>query len=91
MNDFQSKLPIYQATRSKDFPAFLIVYCGHDNCPGTKADRPFLVSEREWLRPQRLTSRRTNRSYTVVGRACPYCFRSGRIPARRTIAGRPPS
>lgn len=85
MNDFESTLPVYKAKRSKDFPAFLIVYCPHDDCPGTKADRPFLVAEREWIRPQRLTAHRTGRSYTLVGRSCPYCFRVGRLPRRASI------
>jgi hypothetical protein len=87
MNDrpFVSKLPPYQATRSKDFPAFLVVFCGYDDCPGTKADRPFLVAEREWMRPNRLTRERDGKVVIVVGRSCPYCFRTGRLPLRGRI------
>lgn len=85
MNDFESKLKPFRAQRSKDFPAFLIVYCGHDDCPGTKAGRPFLVAEREWLRPQTLTKTKSGTHYKVYGRACPYCFRTGRLPKRVEI------
>ena len=83
---FVSKLPVFEAQRSKDFPAFLIVYCPREDCPGTKGDRPFLVAEREWMRPQRLerTDSKGQR-IIVVGRSCPYCFRASRIPARKGI------
>lgn len=85
MDEFESKLKPFTATRSKDFPGYLIIRCGHEDCPSTKADRVFLVSEREWLRPQRLTANKTKRSYTVIGRPCPYCFRTGRLPKRAAI------
>ena len=85
MSDFESKLPVYQAKRSESFPKFLVVYCGHKDCQGTAAGRPFLVSEKEWLRPRRVFNERSGKTTTIVGRACPYCFRAGRIPARREI------
>jgi hypothetical protein len=84
-DEFVSKLPRYQATRSQDFPGFLIVRCGYADCPGTAADRPFLVSEREWLRPRRVTDKKLFKTTVIIGRSCPYCFRTGRIPARREI------
>jgi len=87
MNDFISRLPQYQATRSEAFPAFLIVTCGYEDCPGTVADRPFLVSEKEWLRPRRTHNERSGKTTVITGRSCPYCFRAGRIPARRQIKG----
>jgi hypothetical protein len=83
--EFQSRLPIYQAKRSKDFPKFLMVMCGHADCPGTKAGRPFLVAEREWLRPQRLERVKNGKMITIIGRSCPYCFRTGRLPKRNEI------
>jgi hypothetical protein len=89
MNEqFESKLPVFNATRSEDFPAFLVVFCGYADCPGTAGDRPFLVAEREWLRPRRVISRRTGISTTIVGRSCSYCFRAGRIPSRRAIGAK---
>lgn len=85
-DELVSRLPVYTAKKSKDFPAFLIVYCGYEDCPGTKAGRPFLVSEREWMRPQRLTRiPPKGKPITVVGRSCPYCFRTGRLPRRGDI------
>ena len=83
--EFVSKLPLYQATRSQDFPGFLIVYCGRKDCPGTTADRPFLVAEREWLRPYRVKKGQQILPTVIIGRSCPYCFRTGRVPARREI------
>jgi hypothetical protein len=84
---FVSKLPPFKASRSKDFPAFLMVMCGYDDCPGTKSDRPFLVAEREWLRPHRLVRESPRgKPVIIVGRACPYCFRTGRLPRRSDIS-----
>jgi len=85
VSEFESKLPVYQAKRSEQFPKFLIVFCGYQDCQGTAANRPFLVSEREWLRPRRVLSSKTGQTTVISGRACPYCFRAGRIPARREI------
>lgn len=86
-DDFVSKLPSYEAKRSKDFPVFLIVFCGYEDCPGTGGGRPFLVAEREWMRPHRLEriNPRTNRPIIIVGRSCPYCFRTGRLPRSHEI------
>jgi hypothetical protein len=85
LNDFVSKLPRYQATRSQDFPGFLIVRCGYKDCPGTTGDRPFLVAEREWMRPFRVQKQQQIKPIVIVGRSCPYCFRTGRVPARKEI------
>jgi hypothetical protein len=86
-DDFVSQLPPYRAKRSDSFPAFLVVYCGHADCPGTAADRPFLVAEREWLRPNRRKIKRggVEKEVIIVGRSCPYCFRTGRVPRRSEI------
>jgi len=85
VDEFESKLPVYRAQRSADFPAFLIVYCGREDCPATAAGRPFLVPEREWLRPLRRIARTSGQPYVITGRACPICFRAGRLPRRRDI------
>jgi hypothetical protein len=85
VNSFESKLRVYKAKRSKEFPAFLIVWCQHEDCPGTAGNRPFLVAEKEWMKPDFLSSNKTGRRYAVVGRACPYCFRTGRLPKRTEI------
>lgn len=84
-DDFVSQLPLYQARWSQEYPDFLIVTCGYEDCPGTIGNRPFLVAAKEWLRPIRRVNRRTDKVTVVVGRSCPYCFRAGRIPARRHI------
>lgn len=85
-NDFESRLPVYTATRSKDFSAFLIIFCGYDDCPGTRADRPFLVAEKEWMRPNRLERLDPRgKPILIIGRSCPYCFRAGRLPKRSEI------
>lgn len=85
-DEFVSQLPVYRAKRSKDFPGFLIVYCGYDDCPGTKGDRPFLVAEREWMRPNRLErTDKKGKPILITGRSCCYCFRTGRLPRRTEI------
>jgi hypothetical protein len=89
MSEFVNTLPSYTAKRSESFPGFLIVTCGWDDCPGTVADRPFLVSEREWLRPNRLIREipnKPNQPIVITGRSCPYCFRANRLPRRRDIS-----
>lgn len=83
--EFVSKLPPYRAARSQDFPGFLIVYCGRKDCPGTAASRPFLVAEKEWMRPFRVKKGQQILPTVIIGRSCPYCFRTGRVPARREI------
>jgi hypothetical protein len=88
MSEFESRLPVYQAKRSEAFPAFLIVTCGYDDCPGAEAKRPFLVAEKEWLRPVRYkpkSARQRDSVLIISGRACPYCFRAGRLPKRSEI------
>jgi hypothetical protein len=84
-DEFVSKLPAYEVKRSKNFPSFLIVMCGRKDCPGTKAGRPFLVSEREWMRPFRVQTQRQIRPLVIIGRSCPYCMKAGRIPKRSEI------
>lgn len=86
-DEFVSKLPSFTAKRSQDFPAFLIVMCGREDCPGTKADRPFLVAEKEWLRPFRVPAKSRGEEIVQVisGRSCPYCLKTGRLPKRSEI------
>ena len=83
--EFVSKLPAFEAARSQQWPGFLIVMCGRKDCHGTKAGRPFVVSEREWLRPYRYKKGQQVLPTIITGRACPYCFRAGRIPRRTDI------
>lgn len=86
MDELQSRLPSFKAKRSQDFPAFLIVTCGYDDCPSAKADRPFLVAEKVWMAAQVLERiPPTGKPITVMGRSCPYCFRTGRLPRRGGI------
>jgi hypothetical protein len=85
MSDYESRLPVYKVKMSKDFDAFLIVMCGYSDCPGREADRPFLVSKKEWLRPRYHTNKNTGKVTAITGRSCPYCFRTCRIPSRRDI------
>jgi hypothetical protein len=75
-----SDLPVYIANRSESFPAFLLVQCPRQDCPSnTGAGRPFLVAEKEWMRPMR------RKGVVFVGRSCPYCFKVGRLPKRSDI------
>lgn len=86
MNDYMSTQPRFEASRSKDFSAFLIVWCPRKDCPGTRGDRPFLVAEREWMRPNRLERvDKKGKPIVIVGRSCPYCFRPSRLPKRAEI------
>jgi hypothetical protein len=85
-DEFVSRLPVFRAKRSNDFPAFLIVYCGQEDCPGTVGRRPFLVAEKEWMRPRRVYNEKSAKLTTIVGRSCPYCFRAGRLPRRSDLS-----
>jgi hypothetical protein len=82
----QLELPSYTATASKDFPGFLIAWCPRVDCPSQKREvkRPFVVHADTWLKPDRLT-KTDGTAFVVVGRACPYCFRSNRLPKRSEI------
>jgi hypothetical protein len=83
--EFVSKLPVYTAKRSQQWPGFLIVLCGHKDCPGATAGRPFVVSEKEWMRPHRYLRGQQVLPTVIFGRSCPYCLRTGRIPRRKEI------
>lgn len=80
-DDFVSRLPVFKAVKSQDFPGFLIVTCGRKDC----VDRPFLVSAREWLRPRRVPSAKDQKKIIITGRVCPYCSKAGRVPNRSEI------
>jgi len=81
---FVSRLPEYEAKQSKDFPEFLLVMCPRDDCPGHVAERPFLVHRRTWMRPlkRQMTTRGERKMFKIVGRSCPYCFRTARVPRK---------
>jgi len=74
-----SLLKPFEASVSKDFPEFLIVYCPHEDCVGTMNDRPFLVHKRTWIRPIKRISLLSKQT-TITGRPCPYCQRVSRVP-----------
>ena len=72
-------LPDYEVKQSESFPEYLIVHCSYDDCASD--GRPFLVHGRTWKRPiRRKTS--TGKPIVITGRACPYCFRTGKVPSR---------
>lgn len=72
----QLELPSYKVKPSEDFPGWVIVVCPREDCGGT-----FLVKKSLWAKPRKHNDY-VGREYTVTGRACPYCFRANRIPAR---------
>lgn len=72
----------FEATRSKDFPEFLIVFCPRDDCVGTINNRPFMVHYRTWIRPLFYVKKLTRERVRIIGRSCPYCFKASRIPTR---------
>lgn len=78
-------LPIYEASNSKDFPGFMIVFCPREDCAGTKHGRPFVVHKATWMRPQRLLSIKTQLPFVMIGRTCPYCMRVARLPKRSDV------
>lgn len=80
VSDFESKLKVFKASKSKDFPEFLIVWCQREECPGFKAERPFLVHKRTWMRPIKMVAVKTNKVFTMIGRSCPYCYCPSRLP-----------
>jgi len=67
---FVSKLPPFKVKPSEDYPGWLIVECGRDDCAGV-----FLVRKSHWTRAL------VRRGTTITGRSCPYCFRAGRMPS----------
>lgn len=77
-------LPVFNATKSKDFPGFLIVFCPREDCVGTAHERPFIVHQWTWMRPDRIV-RSNGQATLITGRSCPYCFRVARLPRRSTL------
>jgi hypothetical protein len=65
----QLELPAFEATKSKDFPGFLVVWCPRDDCPSYEK-RPFVVHKQTWLK-----KRETLKGAVIRGRTCPYCAR----------------
>jgi hypothetical protein len=81
----QLDLPAYEASKSEDFPGFLIVWCPRERCPSYQK-RPFVVHEHTWMRPQVLTvTSQRGHKIRIVGRSCPYCFATARLPSRASI------
>ena len=72
-----SQLPVFAAKRSKDWPDWVIVTCPYDDC-----GEDFLVVSKTWRQKLIRESRGTGKQFTIVGRPCPYCFRTARLPAR---------
>jgi len=68
-----SQLRIFGAQRSKDFPGWIIVTCPH--CEGV-----FLVKASIWFK-KRVGFKGT----VLIGRSCPYCYATSRLPDRRSI------
>lgn len=66
---FVDMLPHYIATRSSDFPAWLIIECPREECGHT-----FLVHRKNWFFAN-----------DKLGRSCPYCFMTSRLPLPKNI------
>jgi hypothetical protein len=78
----KSELPLFKVKASEDFPDWLLVTCTREACPSQGMH--FLVKRDLWLAELRST---INPEVVLVGRACPYCFASSRIPGRRKARG----
>lgn len=82
----QLELPKYEATKSEDFPGFLIVWCPREACP-SYATRPFVVHAQTWLKRRFSTvARRDSKPIVLRGRSCPYCFSASEVPSRKEIS-----
>lgn len=78
-DEFVNTLPQFLAVRDEEYPKWLNVTC-------PRCENMFSVVEKEWLRPRRYQTR-SGKTIVITGRSCPYCFRAGRIPARRPEKG----
>jgi hypothetical protein len=79
MEEQTSKLPVYEAKRSVDFPSWLVVTCPYESCGDV-----FMVRASRWLAPTRRIDSK-QQPYTITGRSCPYCFRVAHKPSRSRI------
>lgn len=81
----QLELPKFEATKSEDFPGFLVIYCPQEDCPSF-AKRPFVVHTNTFLK-KRLSAvaRKDGKQIVLRGRPCPYCFKVAEIPKRVEI------
>lgn len=68
-----NNLPVFVAKRSQDFKAWAIVTCPRSDC-----GEMFLVKMSTWFKPHHYGKNRV----LITGRACPYCFKAGRLPPR---------
>jgi hypothetical protein len=81
----QLELPKYEATKSGDFPGFLVVWCPRVDCPSYTV-RPFVVHGTTWMKKRMSAIAKKDGKHVVLrGRSCPYCFAASEIPARREI------
>lgn len=74
-DEIVSLLPSWVAQASEDFPAWLILTCPREDC-----GLPHMVRKNDWFAPKL-----TRGGTLIVGRACPYCFKAARLPARRGV------
>lgn len=73
-------LPVYTAKRSVDYPSWLIVTCPREDC-----GESFIVRMSTWYRKKVYEDRVKGGTFTITGRACPYCFKASRLPSRSRI------
>lgn len=76
-----SRLPDFTVKKSKDFPEWLLVYCGYEDCPsyatvgGLEGPGYFMAHARSF---QKVIA---GGATTTKTRPCPYCFRVSFVPA----------
>jgi hypothetical protein len=84
MSPQQLRLPYFEATESKDFPGFLIVWCPRESCPSFD-ERPFVVHKRTWMKQMKhkpFIGGKETPAKRITGRPCPYCLRASALPIR---------
>ena len=81
----QLELPVYEATRSEDFPGFLVVWCPREDCP-SYTERPFVVHMNTFLKRRlSIIARKDGKPVVIRGRPCPYCAKVSEAPKRVDI------
>lgn len=71
MAEARKNFPEFTATRSRDFPGWLLVWCPRDEC-----GKLFLVERQPWYQG-------AGRAFKT--RSCPYCFKASALPPPRRI------
>lgn len=74
--EFVNTLPLFKVKRSQDYKAWCVVTCPREECGET-----FLVKLSAWFQKHVVGPNGT----VITGRACPYCFKAGRLPARSSV------